>query len=145
MYSSREEKYAKLIGALREWGALKGNPTYEEAVRQLENFLSPSYSQQNFQCIFGKFALCAGDWSILTADELESGRKLIRGKQVIPKKPKLWVRVFATTNYYGKDVVAITPPGLVLWEVANVDEADVQMLCARLSELLSMPIAYKSI
>ena len=136
----KEDQYRKLLAALEEWEVLQGDPSYEQAICQLVEYLSISYPENNYRCAFGDYALCAGSYGILTREEMERCRVQMKGKGFRLKKPKLWVRGLAATNFYGREYVCVTLPGLVLWELSGITAEAAQDICREVSRTLDFEL-----
>ena len=134
------EKHRKIVAALQEWEVLQGEPTYEQAIWQLANYLSIAYPENQYRCAFGEYALCSVGYGMLTKEELEFCRKLLSQKRCGGKKVKLWARAVASTNYYGREFVSVTLPNLVLWEVSGVSYADAQEFAKEISALVGLEL-----
>ena len=75
MSRSEVQKYSRIVAALEEWEALKGMPTYEEAVEQLANYLSVSYPASFYNCKKGNLGIRAQNYAVLTQEEIDECKK----------------------------------------------------------------------
>ena len=129
------EKYRKLNAALQEWGVIDAPLSPAEAAEKLAAHLSLSNPENAFRCSFGQFAICAREYALLTAEELEQCRKILKSKKV-----KLWVRFLPDVRYYGKEYAGVAQPGRVLWELGKLTKEEAEAIASELSAMLGIAL-----
>lgn len=129
------EKYDKLNEALQEWGVTDAPLAPAQAAEKLAAYLSVKVPENAFCCSFGQYAICTKEYALLTAEELEQCRKLLKSR-----KCKLWVRLLADVRYYGKEYAGVAAPGRVLWELSKVTPEEAQAMAAELSAILGIAL-----
>ena len=100
------------------------------------------------EVIFGSFALKSMDFGLLTANQIESGRRLIMKK--IKKRGKLWVRIFPHIPVSRKPIeirmgkgkgavdhwVFKAKPGILLYEIEGLTSKKALELFKQVSKKL---------
>ena len=135
------DKHQVLLLTMEEFGIWKGELPYREALEKYYNWLNKGIKPVKIT-LFGEYSFRTVDYELLTASELETLRVLFKSYK--PKKlfsgVKMYVKVFACSEYTKKERAAYLKPGEILWEVSGLSLDIVRQMAKHASEKLGIEI-----
>lgn len=115
--------------------------SHEEAAQTL--FYTVKTKEKSFKISFADHGIVATCYDVIAEETLEEVRKLLAAKKKEHRGLKVYVRAFATFPYGRKKFLAVTAPGIVLWELNGVTDLEAQDIAENISDIVGFYVAAK--
>jgi len=112
--------------------------SHEEAAKIL--YESVKTNEKNYCVSFAAYGIAATCYDVIADTTIEAVRKFLAAQKKIYRGLKVYVRVFAPFKYNKKNYLAVTAPGLILWEIDGVTDEIAEEITRQVSDIVGFPL-----
>ncbi|MBO5733656.1 MAG: hypothetical protein J6R66_02030 [Clostridia bacterium] len=140
MTPDRVNEYNKITASLQEFEGQAPKLSFRDALIYMRKRYGAPCDPRDRALKFGTCGFFAADYDVLTAVKLEEVRKYLNLCKKTFRGMKIYVQVFASTNYWNKESVAMLDPGEAMWEFEGITYQTAESIAYEVSKIIHAPI-----
>lgn len=140
MTPERAKEYNNMMMALKEFEGQAPKLSFRDAVIYMRKRYGAPCDVRDRVLKFGTCGFFSNDYDILPSEKLEEVRKYLNLCKKTFRGMKIYVKAFASTNYWGKEYVAMLDPGEAMWEFKGIPFEVAESIAYEVSKIIQAPI-----